>query len=77
MSHKKKPAVHVTPRDEGWAVTREENKKATSVLPTQKLAEDKGRNIARKDRTEFYLQDKQGQVRARDSYSDDPYPPEG
>jgi len=71
----KKPGVHVTPRPDGWAVIREGNKKASSVLPNQEQAEKKGRNIARKDKTEFYLHNKQGQVRERDSYGSDPYPP--
>lgn len=71
----KKPDVHVTPRADGWAVTREGNKKASAVLPTQEQAEKKGRNIARKDKTEFYLHNKQGQIRERDSYGSDPYPP--
>ncbi len=73
----KKPGVHVTPRRDGWAVTREGNKKASAVLPTQEQAEKKGRSIARKDKTEFYLHNKQGQIRERDSYGSDPYPPKG
>ena len=74
---KRKPGIHVTPRDDGWAVFKEGNKKATSVHPTQKQAEDKGRNIARKDKTEFYLHNKQGEIRKRDSYGHDPFPPRG
>lgn len=72
MASKKKPGVHITPREDGWAVTKEGNKKATSVHPTQKQAEDKGRNIARKEGAEFYLHNKQGKIRERDSYGNDP-----
>jgi Uncharacterized protein conserved in bacteria (DUF2188) len=72
----KKP-VHVTPREDGWAVMREGNERASSVHHTQKEAEQKGRQTARKDKTEFYLHNKQGQIRERDSYGNDPYPPKG
>jgi hypothetical protein len=73
---KKKP-VHVTPRDDGWAVMREGNQRASSVHSTQKEAEKAGRQAARKDQTEFYLHNRQGKVRERDSYGKDPYPPKG
>ena len=73
---KKKP-VHVTPREDGWAVMREGNERASSVHRTQKEAEKKGRQTARNDKTEFLLHNKQGQVRERDSYGPDPYPPRG
>ena len=68
---KKKP-VHVTPREDGWAVVREGNQRASSVHSTQKEAEKKGRQIARKDQTEFFLHNKRGQIRERDSYDKDP-----
>jgi hypothetical protein len=67
-----KKAVHVTPREDGWAVKREGNKRASSVHPTQREAELRGRQIARSDKTEFFLHDKQGQIRERDSYGSDP-----
>lgn len=74
----KKPGVHVTPREDGWAVIKEGNKRASSVHRTQKEAEKKGRQAARKDQAEFYLHNKQGQIRKRDtSGGNDPYPPKG
>jgi uncharacterized protein DUF2188 len=68
---KKKP-IHVTPREDGWAVVREGNQRASSVHPTQKEAERAGRQAARKDQTEFVLHNRQGQIRKRDSYGGDP-----
>jgi hypothetical protein len=69
---KKKP-VHVTPpRDDGSAVMREGNQRASSVHPTQKEAEKAGRQAACKDKTEFVLHNRQGQIRERDSYGSDP-----
>lgn len=73
----KKKDVHVTPRDKGWAVTREGSERAYSVHDTQKEAEKAGREAARKDNTEFYLHSKNGQIRERDSYGNDPHPPKG
>ncbi len=68
---KKKP-VHVTPRDDGWAVLREGNQRASSVHSTQKEAEKAGREAARKDQTELILHNRQGEIRKRDSYGTDP-----
>jgi Uncharacterized protein conserved in bacteria (DUF2188) len=73
---KKKP-VHVTPREDGWAVIREGNERASSVHRTQKEAEKKGRQTARNDKTEFYLHNRKGAIRERDSYGNDPHPPKG
>ena len=66
-----------TPREDGWAVTREGNNRASPVHPTQMEAEWKGRQTARNDKTEFYLHNEQGQVRERDSHGNDPFPPRG
>ena len=70
-----KKGVHVTPQGDKWAVKREGSKRASSVHETQKEAEKKGRQTARNEKTEFYLHGRQGQIRQRDSYGSDPYPP--
>jgi ketosteroid isomerase-like protein len=76
MSNKK--PVHVTPRGrEGWAVVRDGNERASSVHPTQAEAAKAGRQAAQRDHTEFYLHGRDGQIRERDSYGHDPYPPRG
>jgi hypothetical protein len=71
-----KKNIHVTPHGDKWAAQRE-GSRASSLHDTQKEAEQKGRQTARKDKTEFYLHNKQGQIRERDSYGNDPYPPKG
>jgi hypothetical protein len=73
---KKKP-IHVTPREDGWAVMREGNQRASSVHRTQREAEQKGRQTARQDKTEFFLHNRHGEIRQRDSYGHDPFPPRG
>ena len=68
----KKKGVHVTPRGDRWAVMREGNERATSLHDTQKQAEKKGRETARRNKVEFYLHNQQGEIRERDSYGSDP-----
>ena len=72
-----KKNIHVTPHGDKWAVQREVSSRASSLHDTQKEAVQKGRQTARKDKTEFYLHNKQGQIRECDSYGNDPYPPKG
>ena len=72
---KKRAGVHVVPRDGTWAVKREGNKRATRVFKTQKEAEEFGRALARRNETEFVLHGKDGKIRDKDSYGNDPCPP--
>lgn len=75
----KNPAVRVVHRPETgqWAVVRDGSERASSLHDTQKEAEQQGRQTARNDKTEFILNNKQNQIRERDSYGNDPYPPKG
>ncbi|MDQ3862076.1 MAG: DUF2382 domain-containing protein [Actinomycetota bacterium] len=63
-----KPAVHIELRGEGWAVVREGNTRATSTHPTQSEAAESGRELARRDGTEFFLHGKNGQIREHRDY---------
>src|SRR5215204_3088203 len=63
-----KPAVHVEFRGEGWAVVREGNKRATSTHPTQSEAAESGRDLARRDKSEFFLHARDGQIREHRDY---------
>jgi hypothetical protein len=69
--------VHVTPRENLWAVEREGGQRASSLHDTQAQAEAVGRAIARREKVEFFLHGRNGQIRERDSYGNDPYPPPG
>ena len=66
-----KPSVHVEHRESGWAVVREGNERATSVHPTQAEAAKEGRDIARRDRTEFFLHALDGRIREHNSYEEE------
>ncbi len=63
-----KSAVHIELRGEGWAVVREGNKRATSIHPTQSEAAESGRDLARRDKTEFFLHAQDGQIREHRDY---------
>jgi hypothetical protein len=74
----KTPPVHVVPRDDGrWAVEREGAGRASSVHDTQVAAAEAGRQTARNEHTEFNLHGRNGQIREKDSYSPDSFPPSG
>src|ERR687883_1288596 len=66
MAHK--PSVHIEFREEGWAVLREGNKRATSSHPTQAEAAESGRDLARRDKSEFFLHAQDGQIREHRDY---------
>jgi pyruvate/2-oxoglutarate dehydrogenase complex dihydrolipoamide acyltransferase (E2) component len=66
----KRSPVHVEPRQKGWAVVREGNERATSVHPTQAEAAKEGRDIARRDGTEFFLHAQDGRIREHNSYGE-------
>jgi len=70
-----KPGVHVVPHEDGWAVKRAGSEKATKVFKTQSEAEQYGRELAKKEKTEFVLHGKDGKIREKDSYGNDPFPP--
>jgi Uncharacterized protein conserved in bacteria (DUF2188) len=63
----KQTSVHVERRGDGWAVVREGNQRATSVYPTQAEAAKEGREIARRDGTEFFLHAQDGRIREHNS----------
>ena len=65
-----KSPVHVEPRESGWAVVREGSGRATSVHRTQSEAAKQGRDIARREETEFFLHAQDGRVREHRSYGE-------
>lgn len=71
----KKKNVHVVPHDDGWAVRREGNERSSSVHDTQRDAIDAAREAARRDQSELFIHGKDGKIRDRDSYGNDPFPP--
>jgi len=65
----------VTIHPNGWAIKGEGNKRATKVTKTQKEAIDIAKKIAENQKSELYIQNREGKIRSKDSYGNDPYPP--
>lgn len=68
---------HVVPHLQGWAVRGEGNSRASSVHPTQRAAIEAARETAISNRSEMLIHGRNGQIRERNTYGDDPNPPKG
>jgi len=68
---------HVIKRGNGWAVRGENNSRDTVVKPTQTEAFEAAREIARNQGSEVFIHGRDGKIRERNSYGNDPYPPKG
>ena len=66
---------HVVRRDDGWAVRGERNNRDTSLHDTQGEAIEAARDIARNQRAEVVIHSRDGKIRDKDSYGNDPFPP--
>ena len=68
---------HVVPHTEGWAVKGAGNRRATSVHETQREAIQSARSTAINQGSEMLIHGRNGQIRERNTYGKDPYPPKG
>jgi hypothetical protein len=68
---------HVVPHPDGWAVKSEGATKATRVTKTQQESTDKAKEIAKNQGSEVIIHGKDGKIRQKNSYGNDPYPPQG
>ena len=68
---------HVVPRGSDWAVRGAGNQRVTSIHPTQADAESAAREIAQNQRSEVVIHRPNGEIRDKNSYGNDPYPPKG
>lgn len=66
---------HVVPHDRGWAVKSPGSERATVVSPTQKEAIERAREIAKNNHSEVVIHGRDGKIRDKDSYGNDPNPP--
>jgi uncharacterized protein YdaT len=64
--------VHVTPHRDGWQVKGEGNSKATKVTQTQQEAIKAAIPIAKNNQSEVVIHGKDGRIRDKDSYGNDP-----
>jgi len=63
---------HVVPRNGDWAVRGAGNERATAIYDTQQEAYNAARDIARNQNSEVFTHGRNGQIRARESFGNDP-----
>lgn len=68
---------HVVPHANGWAVRGAGNSRVTSVHRTQREANEQARDIAQNQSSEVLIHGRNGRIRERNSYGNDPFPPKG
>lgn len=66
---------HVVRRGKQWVVRGAGNKKDTSVHETQKDAIDSAIDIAKNQGSEVIVHGRDGRIRSKDSYGNDPCSP--
>jgi uncharacterized protein YdaT len=67
---------HVVPVDGDWGVRGEGNNRLTSIHDTQAEAIEAAREIAINQHSEVVIHRPDGRIRDRDSYGNDPFPPQ-
>jgi hypothetical protein len=63
---------HVVKHPEGWAVKGAGNQKATKVTSTQEEAKKRAIEIAKNQQSEVLIHGKNGRIREKNSYGNDP-----
>jgi hypothetical protein len=63
---------HVVPSESGWSVRKAGASRASSTHATQQEAIAAATQIARNQRTELYVHGRDGRIRDRSSYGNDP-----
>jgi hypothetical protein len=69
---------HVTPDGGGdWQVKRGGSERASKVFSTQQEAIAYAREVAMNQQTELFVHGRNGQIREKNTYKGDPFPPRG
>lgn len=68
---------HVVPTNGRWGVRGEGNTRFTQTFDPQREAYERAREIAINQQSELFIHNRQGRIRERNSYGNDPYPPKG
>lgn len=77
MASKNQGNQHVTQKENGWGVTGAGNSRATVIVPTQREAIERAKTIATNQSGDVVIHGRNGQIRERNSYGNDPNPPKG
>lgn len=69
---------HVVPKSTGgWDVKRGGALRSSGHFDNKKDAVDAGREISKKQGTEFVIHGRDGKIQRKDSHGNDPFPPKG
>ena len=68
---------HVVPKGDDWAVRGAGNEKVTKIVSTQKEAIKIARDIAINQGSEMFIHGENGQIRERNTFGNDNFPPTG
>ena len=68
---------HVVKTESGWGVRGENNTRNTQNFDTQQAAINRAREIAINQNSQLLIHGRDGQIRDKHSYGNDPYPPKG
>ena len=68
---------HVVKTEGGWGVRGENNTRNTQNFDTQQAAINRAREIAINQKSELLIHGRDGQIRDKHSYGNDPYPQKG
>jgi hypothetical protein len=69
---------HVVPNPKGgWDVIHAGSGRASAHAETKQAAVDIGRDISRRQGTEFIIHGMDGKIQQSDSHGNDPFPPKG
>ncbi len=72
-----KKNVHVVPDKGNWAVKTENKSRAAKKTQTQAEAIETAISIAKNNKSEMVIHRKDGTIREKNSYGNDPFPPKG
>lgn len=71
-------SIHVTPhKDGGWQVKTAGKERASKVCTTQKECISHATTQAKNNAAELYIHGRNGQIREKNSFGNDPFPPRG
>lgn len=68
---------HVVPAGDDWGIRGEGNSRLTARFDTQREAISAAREIAQNQNSELFIHRQNGQIRERNSYGNDEFPPKG
>ncbi len=73
----KRTNLHVVRHNDSWATRREDSARVARTYDTQAEAAQAARQTAQRENVETFIHGRNGKIRERNSYGNDPYPPEG